>query len=132
MARLKLEDFDGVINITLFPNVFYQSFNVAFPDEIVVVEGRVDTSADPIQILADRIISAETYVADFWLVIPEQLDKPSTFADLKKIFDEHAGLSQVFLNRDGKWRKINKKISDSLLLRDELKKLLSAENVRVY
>ena len=132
MAFFTLEDFDGMIKVTLFPNVFYKNSNVAQVEEVVVVEGRVDSSNDTINVVADKITSAETYTADFWLIIPSTLEKPSTFKSLKKIFAENAGWSQVFLNRLGKWKKIAPKISDSSILRNELKKLLGADNVRLY
>ena len=132
MAFIKLEDFDGEIDVTIFPKIFYEAFKVALIDEIVVVEGRVETSGDAIQILADKVTEAETYAADFWLTIPAPLETPATIGELRKIFSRHEGWSQVFLNRSGKWKKLDKKISDSPALRDELKKLLGAENVRLY
>ncbi len=132
MARFKLEDFDGVIDAILFPKNFYDNFNAVLPDEIVVVEGRVDTSNDPLQIVAEKVTAAENYAADFWLNIPAQIDTPETFDGLRKIFEEYAGWSQVFLNRGGKWKKLDKKISDGSILREELKTLLGAENVRLY
>ncbi|MBQ6296646.1 MAG: DNA polymerase III subunit alpha [Selenomonadaceae bacterium] len=132
MAFFTLEDFDGIINVTLFPNVFYQNSAVTQVEEVVVVEGRVDNSNDTINVVADKVTAAETYAADFWLTIPAPLETPATFDSLKKIFAEHAGWSQVFLNRLGKWKKIAPKISDSFILRDELKNLLGADNVRLY
>ncbi len=132
MAFLKLEDFDGTIEVTLFPNVFSKSFNVVLPDEVVIVEGRVDSSNDTLAILADSITAAATYAPDFWLVIPEQLDKPATFAKLKKIFAEHVGNSRVSLNRFGEWKRLQQKISDSTALRLELINLLGAGNVKIY
>ncbi len=132
MARLRLEDFDDEVDVTIFPNVFNQSLAVLFVDEIVVVDGRVESASDSLQILANKVTAAESYAADFWLTIPAQIDNPNTAKKLKKIFDSHAGLNQVFLNRSGKWRKLNEKIYDSSELRNELKNLLGAENVRLY
>ena len=132
MAYLKVEDFDGVLDVTIFPNVFTNCFSVAVPDEIVVVEGRVDNSGDSIQLLAERILRAQDYSPDFWLTIPARLETPETLDRLKKIFVEHAGDSRIFLNRGGVWKKIASTISDGSKLRDELKNLLGAENVRLY
>ena len=132
MAYLKLEDFDGVIDVMLFPNVFYQTRNVAQIDNIVVIEGRADNSSDPIQIIAEKVTPAKDYAADFWITIPARLDNPATLDDLKKIFNEHAGAGRVFLNRNGVWKKIAKQISDSSDLREKLKNLLGIENVRLY
>ena len=132
MAFLKLEDFDGTIDVTLFPNVFSKSFNVVLTDEVVVVEGRVDNSNDPIVILAERITAAESYAPDFWLMIPAELDKPTTFDKLKKIFGEHVGDSRISLNRFGEWKRLQQKISDTPALRNELINLLGKDNVKIY
>lgn len=130
MAFLTLEDFDGAINVTIFPNIFYSVMNVALPDDVVVVEGRVDHSNEAVQVLADKVTSAETYAPDFWLTIPAQLATAAELDKLKKIFDAHAGFNQVFLNVRGKWKRLPQKISADL--RDELSTLLGAENVRLY
>lgn len=131
MAYLKLEDTGGAIDITIFPNVFSYAHKFAAVDEIVVVEGRVDNS-DAIQILADRITRAKDYSPDFWLTIPARLENPATLGKLKEIFGKHAGTSQIFLNRKGVWKKIALTIFDSSDLREALKNLLGAENVRLY
>ena len=132
MAYLKVEDFDGVIDVTIFPNVFAQCFNFVAPSDIVVVEGRVDDSGDTIQLLAERISRLQDYSPDFWLTIPARLENATTLDKLRKIFAKHAGNSRIFLNRNGVWKKIAQKISDGSDLRDELKLLLGAENFRLY
>ena len=132
MAYLKVEDFDGVIDVTIFPNIFNQVHNFAVPDEIVVVEGRVDDSGETIQLLAERILRAQDYSPDFWLTIPARLENQETLGALRKIFDKYAGGSRIFLNRNGVWKKIAQMISDGSDLRNELKLLLGAENLRLY
>ena len=132
MAFLKLEDFDGTIDVTLFPNVFYKTMNVAQLDDVVVVEGRVDNSSDTFQIFAGTVTAAANYVPDFWLKVPAQIDNPATLDKLKKLFAEHEGNSRINLNRHGEWKRITRKISDSSDLRGELKALLGADNVRLY
>lgn len=132
MAFLKLEDFNGTIDVTLFPNVFYQTLNVAQLDDIVVIEGRVDNSSEALQILANNVTAAADYVPNLWLTIPAQIDNPSTNDKLRKLFAEHAGNSYIYLNLRGKWKRIAQKISDSSDLRGELEALLGAENVRLY
>lgn len=136
MAFLTIEDFDGAINVTIFPNLFYSVIRLIQLDDIVVVEGRVDGrvdgSDDEIQILADKLTSAADYVPDFWLMIPAQLNNPEMVVKLKKIFSEHAGNSQIFINWNGDWQKISQKICDSPNLRGKLKSLLGEENIRLY
>lgn len=132
MAFLKLEDFNGTIDVTLFPNVFYQTLNVAQLDDIVVIEGRVDNSSEALQILANNVTAAADYVPNLWLTIPAQIDNPSTNDRLRKLFADHVGNSHIYLNLRGKWKRIAQKISDSSDLRNELEALLGVENVRLY
>ncbi len=132
MAFLKLEDFKGTLDVTLFPQVFNQTLNVAQLDDIAVIEGRVDDSGDTIQILANSVTAAADYVPDFWLMLPAQIDNPATLDKLRKLFAEHAGISRIYVNRGGEWRKMAQKISDGSDLRGKLEALLGAENVRLY
>ena len=132
MAYLKLEDFCGVLDVTLFPNVFYQTINIAVVEEIVVVEGRVENTVESIELMAAKVTRVEEYAADYWLRIPARLEKPATFDKLRKIFSEHAGDSRVFMNRRGDWKKIAAQISDKPTLREELEVLLGRENIRRY
>lgn len=127
MAFLKLEDFSGVLEVTLFPKVFYQTINIAVVDEIVVIEGCVEKSGE---VIAEKITRAEEYAADYWLTIPAQIENPATLDALKKIFLGHAGDSRVYLRRRGVWERIGIKISDDLGA--ELSSLLGVENVRRY
>ena len=72
------------------------------------------------------------FTSDFWLTIPAQLETPAMIDKLKKIFAEHEGWNLVFVNLRGKWKRLDKKISDSLELREELQTLLGKENVKLY
>ncbi len=127
MAFLKLEDFSGVVDVTLFPKIFYQTINIAVVDEIVVIEGCVEKSGE---VIAEKITRAEEYAADYWLTIPAQIENPATLDALKKIFLGHAGASRVFLKRRGAWERLGLKISDDLGA--ELSSLLGVENIRRY
>lgn len=132
MAFVTLEDFDGAINVTIFPKVFSDAITFLRPDEIVVIGGRVENSGDGLQILADSCDLAEFYAPDFWLTVPAEIDTAQTGDALKKIFDEYSGgASKIFLNRRGKWSRLPQKIFDGPKLRAALKNLLG-ENFRLY
>ena len=132
MAFLTLEDFDGAIDVTIFPNVFSRLKDEPLPNDVVVVAGRVEVSDNGLQIIADAVTRADIYAPDFWLTLPAQIDTPATIDALRKIFDAYTGASLVYLNRGGKWLKLQQKIADGPELRGELKNLLGAENVRLY
>ena len=85
------------------------------------------------QILADKVIAAENYQPDFYLIIPPQFENNLFYDKLTEIFQKHKGSGAIFLQRSGKWKKLSdKKIADSNELRAELKNLLGAENVKIY
>ena len=132
MAFVTLEDFDAMINVTIFPNVFYHVMNDLVVDDVVVVSGRVERSGDGLQVLADSCVKANVYAPDFWLNIPAALDTPTIRDALKKIFAEYAGDSSVYLLQRGKWTRLAPKIADGPELRGALKNLLGAENIRLY
>ena len=131
MAFIKVEDFDGAIDVTIFPRVFSAAINAVEIDNVVVVEGRVDNNNE-LQILADKVTAAEFYVPDFWLTIPAQLQTSTTIEALKKIFHAHEGDGQIFLRQGGTWTKIAQRIAYGPELCDALKNLLGTENVRLY
>jgi len=132
MAFANLEDASGKIKITIFSHVFHKYANLLVPEEIVIVAGKV-MRGEGLQFFAEEITSAENYSPDFYLTIAAQFENLEIYDKLVEILEMHKGDSQVFLRTQGKWKKlINKKVLDSLELREELKNLLGAENVRTY
>ena len=133
MAFVTLEDFLGSIKVVIFPGVFQNCVNTILPEEIVIVSGKVEISADDVQILADRVVAAENYQPDFYLIIPEHFENNLIYDKLAEIFERHKGESIIFLKKFDKWKKLtDKKISYSLELGRELKNLLGDENVKIY
>ena len=132
MAFLQLEDFYGKVDVTIFTRVFNDTINVAVPDEIVVVGGKVDSKDDSIVVLADSVIAAKDYAPDFYLTLPETLDTPATRGELKKISETNEGDRKIFVKRDGRWKKTSLKISDTPEVRAALKNLFGEENFCAY
>ncbi|MCR5834831.1 MAG: DNA polymerase III subunit alpha [Selenomonadaceae bacterium] len=132
MAFVRLEDFEGTIDVTIFPNVFYNAMKYVVPDNIVVIEGRMDFTNDEIQILASHISEAKFYAPDFWLTVPNNLDVNETYDKLKKIFAEYGGESRIYLNSGGKWKRLPDKVVNEKKLRSKLAKILGTDNVRLY
>ena len=133
MAFTTLEDFSGSLKITIFPAVFNRYMNLIVPDEIVIIAGKVELG-DEKQILADKIISAQNYLPDFYLTVSDELENSSTYDELKKIFSKNRGDCEVFLKKCGKWQKLgnDKKISYDKKICEQLKNLLGEENVKIY
>lgn len=60
MARIEIEDFDGVINAVVFPKVYERRKNIVQPDSVVAISGKVslkdEGSAD---ILVENVVPIE-------------------------------------------------------------------------
>ena len=131
MAFITVEDFSESLKVTIFPQVFNRSMNLILPDEIIIVEGKLELG-EVNQILADKIISAKNYLPDFYLTITDELENSATYERLEKIFSENLGECFIFLNRFGKWKKLDKKISYDKKILEQLKNLLGSHNVKIY
>ena len=131
MAFITVEDFSASLKVTIFPQVFNRSMNLLVPDEIIIVEGKLELG-EVNQILADKIISAKDYLPDFYLTITDELENSATYERLEKIFSENLGECFIFLNRFGKWKKLDKKISYDKKILEQLKNLLGSHNVKIY
>ncbi len=134
MAFLTLEDFRDSLNVTVFPAVFSTCVNLILPDEAIVVDGKIDFTNNEFQILAEKIIGAEEYEPEIFLIVPAQIENQTTINRLSKLFEEHAGKTTVNLNRFGRWRRLKAgvEISNGDKFSAELKNLLGAENVKFY
>ena len=123
MANLTLEDFSGKIGVTIFPTLFEKCTNLILPDSVVVVNGKIDSS----KIIANEIISAQGFMPNIYLTVPPSLQE-KVLAVLKR----YNGESKVYFKILGKWRLQKLKVDTNKNLRDELTKLIGAENIRFY
>jgi DNA polymerase-3 subunit alpha len=60
MAVLVLEDLHGTIEAVVFPRIYERSLDVIREDAILIVEGKVDSRSDRVQLVVDRV---EAWVA---------------------------------------------------------------------
>ncbi|MEW6040189.1 MAG: DNA polymerase III subunit alpha [Elusimicrobiota bacterium] len=61
MAKFKLENFDGEIDVLVFPRVYSETSKIIKSNEMVVIRGRVNSKDDNKAIFADEIITLEKY-----------------------------------------------------------------------
>jgi DNA polymerase-3 subunit alpha len=59
MARVRLEDQSGVIDVIAFPETFSRHADLLGGDRTVVVVGHVDLSRGELQVIADRVVPIE-------------------------------------------------------------------------
>ncbi|MBU1202935.1 DNA polymerase III subunit alpha [Patescibacteria group bacterium] len=127
MLFVTIEDSSSSIEVIVFPSMLETTFNLWKDENRVLVEGKVSEKDGHPKVIAERaeIINPET-IKDFkakglsekklWLVLPEGFDKDK-MAELKKILDQHPGLSPVYLEiHNGHIRKLK---TDLKVLPDE-------------
>jgi len=61
MAYFSLEDLSGTVEIIVFPKVFEDYREALRPENVVIVEGRLDAMEDNIKLLAESITSINDY-----------------------------------------------------------------------
>lgn len=132
MCFAVLEDYTESIEVTVFPKVFYQSVNLLVKDTPVIIQGRIDVTADGIKLLADKIWHLKDYVPEYYLKLSDGERGIEQQTELKKIMAAHRGSLPVFIHLNGKWQTLNQNfyLDDSKETLEELKKLLGANAVK--
>ncbi|MCC7011968.1 MAG: DNA polymerase III subunit alpha [Planctomycetes bacterium] len=65
MARLRLEDLDGAVNVTVFPRTLEQFKHKLAPDAVVIVRGKVEERAEEPGIVLDEVLLVEEALSRF-------------------------------------------------------------------
>ena len=94
------------IEVVVFPGVFYPHVNLLVPDAALVVQGRVNFTDDGVKVLADTITALDDYRQDYYISLAEERDEEATVEALYGILAAHPGEHIVFLNRKGRWQKL--------------------------
>ena len=109
MCFLELEDYTHSVEVVVFPGVFYPHVNLLVPDAALVVQGRVNFTDDGVKVLADTITALDDYRQDYYISLAEERDAEATIEALYGILAAHPGEHIVFLNRKGRWQKLEPK-----------------------
>lgn len=135
MAFLTLEDFQGTIEIVVFPKVYQQYSELLLEEAVILVKGRSNVSADgeakviasQIQILHLEAMSS----ASIWLKIEKDREVP--LQQITAILARYHGEIPVYIYQEStkEKRKADKKnwVDGSLDMQEELKLLLGEGNV---
>ena len=106
MCFAEIEDFTHSIELVVFPRVFYASVNVLVPDMAVLVQGRINMTADGAKILADKICSLEDYQPEYYITIHQNQETAENFQALQQVFTEYHGEHIVHLHLIDKHQQI--------------------------
>ncbi|MCQ4936796.1 DNA polymerase III subunit alpha [Anaerotignum propionicum] len=135
MAFLTLEDFQGTIEIVVFPKVYQQYSELLLEEAVILVKGRSNVSADgEAKVIASQIqiLHLEaTSSASIWLKIEKDREVP--LQQITAILARYHGEIPVYIYQEStkEKRKADKKnwVDGSLDMQEELKLLLGKGNV---
>ncbi|WP_312046724.1 DNA polymerase III subunit alpha [Anaerotignum sp.] len=135
MAFLTLEDFQGTMEIVVFPKVYQQYADLLLEEAVILVKGRSNVSADgEAKVIASKmqiLHLEETLPAAVWLKIEKDRELP--LQQITAILGRYRGDIPVYIYQEStkEKRKADKKnwVDGSLELQEELRLLLGEGNV---
>ncbi|MCL4395123.1 MAG: DNA polymerase III subunit alpha, partial [Chloroflexi bacterium] len=107
MARIELEDLDGVIEAIIFPKVYEEIKSLVEVDKLVCLKGRLDKKEDETKLIALEMVALEEAqtvgrVPKLYLTIPADRFDQRLMNELKAVFKAHPGESPVIMKlKDG-------------------------------
>ncbi len=136
MAFLTIEDFQGAMEIIVFPKIFKQFSELLQEETVILIKGRANVSADgEAKVIASGIqilqLEAEKPSTSLWLKIAKE--KEISLEQITEILMQYNGEIPVYIYQEKtkEKRKAEKKywVDGSLELQQELKHLLGEVNV---
>lgn len=140
MARFRLEDLDGGVQVTCFPRTFEEVREKLGDDRIVVCRGKVEEDADEPAMILEEALTVDEALGRFeggvlLKIKPE--DQPQ-LGDLRSLVDRHPGPSPLILQvmgSDGSTRRVRAgghlKVGISADMAEEIDTLLGRGRVHL-
>ncbi len=108
MARFRLEDLEGGVNVTVFPRTYEECRDQLVNDSVVIVKGKLEERSDEdanaaIGLLLDEVMDLEQALLSFrgGLVVTLLPSDHDRIEELSKLLDEHRGDKRLFLEIEG-------------------------------
>lgn len=137
MCFLQIEDFENIIEVVVFPKVFYQYMNSLMIDMPIVVSGRVQKGENSSKIIADKIVELASYTPKIAIQISrkQEVDE-ELFLNLKNILHKSDGNIPVYSYYESRNKMVKLDEEYNINLEDgtfeDLSKLLGKEYVKQF
>jgi len=143
MAFVKLEDFRRTYEAVVFGSVFPQFEKYLVQDEIVFMQGKLNSALDDnvIKIIGDRILPIDKVPEELTESVELEIEKehftPEQLHKLKITLKSSPGTSRIYfninLNGSGNYRMVSNKIKLKLSLNtlNELEKIIGVEHIKI-
>jgi DNA polymerase-3 subunit alpha len=140
MARLRLEDLDGGVNVTVFPRSYEQFGSKLVDDAIVIVRGKVEERAEEPSLILDEALTVDEAMSRFegGVIVHLEPDDSGVLAPLRDTLRKHTGRQPLFFQvrgADGALRRVRAgsdfRVQISPELAEEVDRLLGKGRVRL-
>ena len=103
MARFRLEDLKGSINVTCFPRTYEENKERLEDGAVVVIRGKLEENADEAAMLLDKVLSLEEALATFsgGLMIHLGVEDKGLLPRLTEVLGKHRGKQPLYLQVTG-------------------------------
>jgi DNA polymerase-3 subunit alpha len=103
MARMRLEDLDGGVNVTVFPKAFEQFKHKLVEDSVVIVRGKVEERSEEPGLLLSDVLTIEEALARFegGVIVHVEPEDSGLLVPLRDTLRRHTGRRPVYLQVRG-------------------------------
>ena len=139
MARFRLEDLDGSVQVTVFPRTFEAFKQLLVDDTVVIARGKLDERGEEAALILEELLTVEDALKRFEGGLAVQLrpeDQP-LLESLRATLQRHPGKRPVYLlvtGDDGHVRRIRPdqlRVDINSTLAEEVDRLLGKSRVRL-
>ena len=138
MARFRLEDLEGNVQVTVFPRTFEQFRNLLADDTVVLARGKLDERGEEPALILEELMSVEDALKRFegGLVVQVGPEDAPQLAALRSTLQRHPGKRPLFLlitGDDGHMRRVRAELCVDInaTLAEEVDRLLGKSRVRL-
>ncbi len=103
MARMRLEDLEGGVNVTVFPKAYEQYKGKLVEDTVVIVRGKVEERAEEPGLLLSDVLTVEEALARFegGVIVHVEPEDKDLLVPLRDTLRRHVGRRPVYLQVRG-------------------------------
>ncbi len=140
MARFRLEDLEGGVNVTVFPRALEQFKERLLEDTVAIVRGKIEERGEEPALMLEELLTVEEALARFegGLVVHLEPDDAGVLEPLREAFKRHQGKRPVYFQvrgNDGALRRVragsNFRVHISAELAERVDELLGKGRVRL-
>jgi len=102
MAFVAVEDLNGSVEVTVFPRIYREVYELLVDDAPILVQGQLQKDENALKVLADSVIAMEKAEETWTAAIHFNLDlsrlNTAELKELNELFKRHPGNCRAFIH----------------------------------